>query len=172
VSGFPCSPLLSAESAVVGRDHAECHGGTLVCAVRSSHTTFCPIVLRSSRLYSIVPGSRSPTSSKVPTGRSISTLLLHHSFLHVTSPLAILQLKKKVNASDNKLLNVAYHREHPFPSRVSFLSKFLAKISRHFTTVSPLLGFVRTFQFGFILAIIGIGEALFGRYSLQIGHLL
>ena len=69
------------------------------------------------------------SASSVPTGHSISraTLLLHHSFLRVTSPLVFLQPKKKVNASDNKLLNVAYHREHPFPSRVSFLSKFLAK---------------------------------------------
>lgn len=115
------------------------------------------------------------SASSVPTGRNISTLLLHHSFLRMTSPLVILQLKKKVNASDNKLLNVAYHRGHPFPSHVSFLSIFLAKINRRFTTVSPVLDFVRTFQFGFILAIIlglGIGEALFGRYSLQIGHLL
>ena len=148
-SGFPCSPLLSGgwsrSCGVSWRNIGMC-GSFFAHNFLSNCFALISVVQYSARIA--LSNKLKGSASSVPTGHSISTLLLHHSFLRVTSPLVFLQPKKKVNASDNKLINVAYHREHPFPSRVSFLSKFLAKINRRFTTVSPLLGFVRTFQFG------------------------
>lgn len=62
------------------------------------------------------------------------------------------------------------HRQHSVPFHAHghvgrlFLSYFFLVVT---------FPFVRTFQAGFILSIVaglGFGEALFGRYNLQIGH--
>jgi hypothetical protein len=119
-------------------------------------------MLNPSSLAKSVEERTNPRSEEAAQRLAYCSTTLRHSFLHKTFPVAF------CNLSSPYLLSFHPHN----PSRSSFSGLIPMTIS---SADQPILfsNLARTFQLAPIPAIVaglGRGKALFGRYSLQIGH--